>query len=152
MKKRLLAVLLTVVMLLGLLPTTAFAAENISIYDHTLQEVKAASYPRLQYTGAPVTRQPMARVTVKVGETQSVISCPLNGYQCSSCGYIFGGGYFAPTKYCEVQSSCSPNTNVVDNITFGKGTTYDSRVGYTECLQMNFSKARDYHNYNDLLL
>lgn len=117
-------------------------ATNISVYDNTLAEVKAAFRNQgiLQITGASVTKEPKSRKTLWVGDEGSQTFVPVRGLQCKACGNWLGGGKFSPTKYCEIKAS--DNNNITENIKFGKATTYDSMVGNTECLNMNFTGVK----------
>ncbi len=118
-------------------------ATNISVYDHTLSEVKAAFRNQgiLQITGDDVNRGTEARETLHVGETDSVPFVPVNGWQCRYCGYIFGGGYFAPMKYCETRGNELESKDLVVT-SFGKTSTYNYLVGNTECLRMDIKGVK----------
>lgn len=112
-------------------------ARNINVYNNTLEEVKNAFYPKLQYHWTDtVNKGTQSRVTLHIEETAEKAFVPVNGEQCPYCGYIFGGGYFAPTKYCQVSGSDSKE---VVTTAFGKTNTYDSKVGNTDCLRMDIN-------------
>ena len=112
-------------------------ATNVSVYNHTLQEVFKAFYPYLQYyDDTPVNKGTQNCVTLWVEEKQQQAFVPVNGEQCPYCGYIFGGGYFSPTKYCETKGI---ESNGLVTTGFGKTTTHDNKVGNTECLRMDIN-------------